>query len=77
MALPPKDQLKIGFAHGAYRMAESGVTRVPVVDRRSGHLAGLLTLDDMLKARLLQLDVEHRRERVIRWPRTLAWRRDR
>ena len=22
MALPPKDQLKIGFAHGAYRMAE-------------------------------------------------------
>jgi hypothetical protein len=60
-----------------YRMAQRGVTRVPVVDRRNGQVAGLLTLDDMLKARLLQLDVEHRRERVIRWPRALAWRRGR
>ena len=34
-----------------YRMAESGFTRTPVVERETGKLVGLLALDDLLKAR--------------------------
>lgn len=47
-----------------YRMAETGITRVPVVERRSETLVGLLSLSDLLKARSLNLEAEQRRERV-------------
>jgi CBS domain-containing protein len=49
------------------RMAETGLTRFPVVtpgdDRK---LVGIIALDDLLKARSLNLEAERRRERVLR-----------
>ncbi|MGI8552691.1 MAG: chloride channel protein [Dehalococcoidia bacterium] len=50
-----------------YRMAEFGVTRMPVVDREQPKLlVGLISLNDLLSARLRTLDEERRRERVLR-----------
>lgn len=50
-----------------HRMADSGLTRFPVVERgASGKLLGMIALDDLLKARALNLDAERRRERVLR-----------
>jgi chloride channel protein, CIC family len=48
-----------------YRMAEKGVTRMPVVERESRQLLGLISLDDLLKARTRHLEEERRRERPI------------
>jgi CBS domain-containing protein len=48
-----------------YRMAETGLTRFPVVERGSGRLLGIVALSDLLKARARNLDAERRRERVI------------
>jgi len=49
-----------------YRMAESGLTRFPVVERNSSRkLLGMISLDDLLKARVQTLDAERRRERVL------------
>ena len=47
-----------------YRMAESGLTRFPVVDAGTGELRGLISLPDLLKARALNLEAEQRRERL-------------
>jgi H+/Cl- antiporter ClcA len=47
-----------------YRMAETGLTRFPVVSR-DGTLVGMIALTDLLKARALNLDAERRRERVL------------
>jgi CBS domain-containing protein len=50
-----------------HRMAETALTRFPVVERGpSGRLLGMVALDDLLKARALNLDAEQRRERVLR-----------
>ena len=48
-----------------YRMAETGLTRFPVVDRERRRLIGMIALTDLLKARALNLDAEQRRERVF------------
>jgi CBS domain-containing protein len=49
------------------RMAETGLTRFPVVDREApNRLVGMISLDDLLKARALNLEAEHRRERIMR-----------
>jgi H+/Cl- antiporter ClcA/predicted transcriptional regulator len=49
-----------------YRMAETGLTRFPVVERDgSKTLVGMVSLDDLLKARTNTLDAERRRERVL------------
>ena len=49
-----------------HRMAESGVSRLPVVDRSEPPaLVGLITLKDALKARARHLEEERRRERVL------------
>ena len=48
-----------------YRMAEKGVTRMPVVERESRQLLGLISLDELLKARTRHLEEERRRERTI------------
>jgi CBS domain-containing protein len=50
-----------------YRMAETGKTRMPVVDpSNSGKLLGMVSLNDLLHARVRALDEERKRERVIR-----------
>jgi CBS domain-containing protein len=46
-------------------MAEKGVTRLPVVERPAGKFLGLISLDDLLKARAKHLDEERRRERSL------------
>jgi CBS domain-containing protein len=49
----------------AYRMAETGLTRLPVVDGSPGRLVGMIALRDLLEARLRNLDAERRRERFL------------
>jgi CIC family chloride channel protein len=48
------------------RMAETGRTRLPVVDRRGHTLVGIVTLTNLLNARNRNLEEERRRERVLR-----------
>lgn len=49
------------------RMAETGLTRFPVVDRDPpNRVVGIISLDDLLKARALNLEAERRRERIMR-----------
>jgi len=49
-----------------YRMAEQGVTRMPVVENKgSRRLLGVVSLDDLLKARVRDLEDERRRKRVL------------
>lgn len=49
-----------------YRMAEKGVTRMPVVERYdSRKLLGMVALEDMLRARTRTLEEERHRERVL------------
>jgi CIC family chloride channel protein len=50
-----------------YRMAETGVTRLPVLERGDARtLAGMVSLTDLLRARTRTLEEERRRERVLR-----------
>ncbi len=50
-----------------HRMAMSGLTRFPVVERGAGRrLVGVISLEDLLKARAQNLEAEHRRERILR-----------
>jgi len=50
-----------------YRMAETGFTRMPVVESgESGTLVGMVSLNDLLRARTRSLEEERRRERVLR-----------
>jgi H+/Cl- antiporter ClcA len=48
-----------------FRMAETGLTRLPVIARRDGTLVGMLALTDLLTARARILEAEQRRERVL------------
>ena len=48
-----------------FRIAESGVTEMPVIGRRDGKVVGAIALADLLKARGRVLDAERRRERVL------------
>jgi chloride channel protein, CIC family len=49
-----------------HRMAETGCTRLPVVDgAEPPHLIGLVTLKEALKARMRHLEEERRRETVL------------
>jgi CBS domain-containing protein len=50
-----------------YRMAETSLTRFPVVDRADPRkLIGIISLSDLLAARTRNLEEERRRERVLR-----------
>jgi hypothetical protein len=57
------------------RMAETGLTTFPVIERApAGLLVGIISLDDLLKARALNLEAERRRERIMRFELTLPFR---
>jgi len=61
-----------------YRMAESNLTRLPVVTRAAPpRVLGLIALHDLLQARVRHLQEERRRERVLRMAvrMPLRWRR--
>jgi len=47
-----------------YRMAETGLTRFPVVDRDQPRVLGMIGLSDLLKARAVTLHAEQNRERI-------------
>jgi H+/Cl- antiporter ClcA len=49
-----------------YRMAETGLTRLPVVDHSTGKFLGLIALEDLLKARTKHLEEERRREQPLK-----------
>jgi CBS domain-containing protein len=50
----------------ANRMADTGITRMPVVEADGlRRLQGVVALSDLLKARAHQLDEEYHRERVL------------
>jgi len=51
-----------------YRMASTGLTDLPVLDRATGSVVGVITLADLLHGRRLTLEAEHRRERVFTIP---------
>ena len=50
-----------------YHMAEKGLTRMPVVERETRKFLGLVSLDDLLKARTRHLEEERRRERPLKF----------
>jgi H+/Cl- antiporter ClcA len=51
----------------AHRMAETGLTHFPVVERgESRRLLGMVSLESLLEARVRNLESERRRERVMR-----------
>jgi len=50
-----------------YRMAETGLTRFPVLESQNSRaLVGMISLDDLLRARGRALEEERHRERVLR-----------
>lgn len=50
-----------------YRMAQTGLTRFPVVERNDPRrIAGLISLNDLLRARERNLEEERQRERILR-----------
>jgi CBS domain containing-hemolysin-like protein len=51
-------------------MAETGLTRFPIVKRdRPDELIGSISLNNLLSARVQNLNAERRRERVLELPR--------
>ncbi len=48
-----------------HRMAENGITRLPVVEAETKRVLGIVSLDDLLKARSRHLEEERRRERTL------------
>ena len=61
-----------------YRMADTGLTRFPVVEHEgSRKLVGMISLYDLLRARTRSLEEERRRERVLRIRLPFAPRSDR
>jgi CIC family chloride channel protein len=49
-----------------HRMAEKGLTRMPVVERATGKFLGLVSLNDLLKARTRHLEEERRRDQPLK-----------
>jgi chloride channel protein, CIC family len=59
----PDDPLRVVVS----RMAETGYTRLPAVNREGPQkLVGMISLNDLLKARTRNVDEERHRERVLR-----------
>ena len=60
----PDDPLRVVV----YKMAETGLTRMPVVERSNPNkVVGMISLADLLRARTRDLDEERRRERLIKF----------
>ena len=59
-----------------YRMAEKGVTRMPVVERGTQTFLGMVSLNDLLKARTRHLEEERRRERTLKFRFFFLGKRD-
>jgi len=58
-----------------YRMAKTGVTRMPVIQRGfEVDLAGMISLRDLLQARMRSLEEEQNREQVLRLHRLVPAR---
>ena len=57
-----------------YRMAETGMTRLPVINGDPRAVVGEITLEDMLKARVRHLEEEQRRERIRHLPPVIPQR---
>lgn len=51
--------------HMSYQFADNSLTSAPVIDRPSGTVVGVVTLFDLLKARLHDLEEERDRRRLI------------
>ncbi|MGH3244735.1 MAG: CBS domain-containing protein, partial [Trebonia sp.] len=70
MALPCR--LSIGtdqtLRQVAYLFAETGLTSAPVTDSATGEVVGVITLPDLLQARLYDLTEEHHRQRLLPRP---------
>jgi CIC family chloride channel protein len=49
-----------------FRMAETGFTRLPVIENDTRKLAGMVSLHDLLLARVRNLNEERQRERVLK-----------
>jgi chloride channel protein, CIC family len=49
------------------RMAEKEVTSMPVVNPQSDRVIGVISLEDMLKARARHLEEERSRQQVLQW----------
>jgi CIC family chloride channel protein len=64
----------MGFPKPVLRMAETGFTRLPVVESAGRELVGMISLRDLLLARVRNLHEERHRERVLemRLPFTLG-----
>jgi len=50
-----------------YRMVEKACTRMPVLDRSTKQFLGLVSLNDLLKARSRHLEEERRREQTLKF----------
>jgi len=48
-------------------MAEKGCSRMPVLERATRQFLGLVSLNDLLKARSRHLEEERRRERTLKF----------
>jgi chloride channel protein, CIC family len=57
----PDEPLRVAV----HRMAEKGFTRMPVVERTTRKFLGLVSLNDLLKARTRHLEEERCRERLL------------
>jgi CBS domain-containing protein len=63
LTVHPQDTLRLV----AQRFAEHSISCAPVVDPSTPHrVLGLITVENLLHARLRDLHEEHRRERVLR-----------
>jgi len=70
---PERETVVVAFAEDPLRvvvnrMAESGVTRMPVVERESRRFLGIVSLDDLLKARSRHLEEEQHRQQTLWLP---------
>ena len=66
-----RDMVTVGpstpISEAAALMARKHVRRLPVVERDTGKLLGMVSLDDLLKARTRHMEEERRREKSIKF----------